>query len=860
MEAGIWSAPGTVLGRLASVRRTLAWAGLGREHLSQARYLGANCARLIDDVLRGEDLAPELRTALSSARAMLGEIDALPIEERLARLTDAGSALDRVLPLSQVDARPGPGELTPVGRLLIPPDEPVPRAPDDRPPRAADAPPPRAEAPARSPEPAREPRSAEPAEARQPPGHQDHWGEPLASLDLSPELLAALDAAGLSSIADLLLTPPVSHDRPPVLDLDAPEERSGMVRGKVRTVCLRFAPGSRRWEVSLAVGERVLTCRWAGEPPARAAKWRAGAEVAVVGTICEGDGRFTMDDPEPVGMDGRGSGWLPVYGVEGADDAALRDAVALALGRVMGGLRDPLSDDLLARHRLLPLDEALRDAHFPANPSARGRHRLAFEELLAVQIAISRRLGRGPGERGIAHKALHSGLGQLQVQFGLTLDDEQETAFAEIRRDLLRPVPMCRVLEGDVGTAKGVVALQTAVLVAENRSQVAYVTQDAAAAERHFLFAEPLLRAVGLKAIYVGDSVNHASADAIRRGEAHVVFGTPRVATGEVEWRRLGLVIVHEQAEFGSLLPHQLDGKGPRPDLLVVAAGPLPPLLLLAAYGPFDVSTIRRREPLRVSTRVFQSGERASAYDLVREQVQVGRQALVAFPVRDGRDVLSREDAFRVAEALRRDLLPEARVGVFSSEMSREERARVFDDFQHRRFDVLVTTTLIEDGPAVPNCTLVVLEHAEHFDLIRLHRLRGHVGHGPRQGHCLLVLSDAPSPDGLQRLARVSGDSIRLELTDEDLGVPGGPKVSAAAAAMEPPVLAWAELPRDRDLLLEARTEALGLLREDSGLRAHPALRKLIQERWPELVGEPERPVSQESARGKRRKRRKRRR
>lgn len=877
MEAAWWSAPGAAWGRLASVRRSLAWASLGQEHAAQARYLGANCARLVAQVLGEPELPEALRGSLVRAVEILEGLDGLAAEQRLEAVLAAGEAIDAVLPRAQVGASSSVGELNPLARLLVPQedgsrtDERPARAPE--PSRAQDAT--RTSAPPREPRPAeapretkvvdapREARPAEPVDTRTPLTHPTGGGAAIATLGVSAEHVAALEVAGICTVADLLLNPPVSFERPTQLDLDDRDKdgQIGVLRGRVRTHCLRFVGGRRSAELTLQVGEHSVRCRWQDRLPPRAAAWAPGNEVGLVGALTREGELLILDEAEPVGVDGRGSGWMPIYAMEGVEDPAMRDAVAAALQRVMGEVKDPLSDELLALHRLLPLDEALRDAHFPANPSARGRHRLAFEELLGVQIALSRRLGRGQGERGAVHKALHSLVGQLQVQFGLALDDEQEAAFAEIRRDLLRPTPMVRLLEGDVGTAKGLVAMMTAVLVAENRSQVAFIAHDAAAAERQYLFAEPMLRAVGIKSIVVGENVNHAGADAIRRGEAAIVFGTPRMVTSELEWRRLGLVVVLEHTELGTLLPHQLDARGPRPDLLVVSAGPMPPSLLLSAFGSFEISAIRRSQPVQATARVFQSGEREAAYEIVREHVRAGRTALVVFPVRDGRDLLSREDASRVSEALRTDFLPDARVGVFSSEMSREERARVFDDFQHHRVDVLLCTTMIEDGPPVPTCTLVVVEHADAYDLIRLHRLRGHVATGKRPGQCLLVLSDSPSPHGERRVHRLASEAARLELSDDDLGAPGGPRVTAAAAAIEAPSLAWAEFPRDRTLLLEARVEAIRLLREDNTLRNHPGLRRMISDRWPELLGEaPPAQANADTMRGRRRKRRRRRR
>lgn len=870
---------GVLWGRLASVRRTLAWATLAAEQGKASRYVGTTCARLLDEVLVADALSAEVVAGITAARDALQRVDGLPEQERRSALIAAGAALEAAVPLAQAGAGLVPEEpLQARVKFVLPEDRveadlpvakaaPVPRPPAVRPPAA------RLDPGLARPEPrAPLPPPPEPVDARLPLGHPDGTGAAPGSLPgVSDGLVAALDSAGLSTVADLLLTAPVSFDRPPLLALEDPEVVGtvGVVRGRICSRALRFLPASAQLPSRRAVEIRLVTphqqqvlCRWWGAPPRRTDRWQLGAEVAVVGLLRAGERGFLIEDGEPVGVDGRGSGWLPQYGIDGVDDAELRDLVAVALGTTLGALRDPLPDDMLTAHRLLPLDEALRDAHFPANAAGRGRARMAFEELLLLQLALTRRVGLGPGERGQIHKALHNHVGQLQVQFDLTLNDEAELAFSQIRRDLQRPWPMARVLEGDVGTAKGLVALLAAVLVVDNRAQVAFVSGDPTMAERQYLFAEGMLRSIGIKPLLVADAPSHAAADAIRRGEANVVFCTPNLVTGDVEWRRLGLVVATEQQEFGILQPHQLESRGPRPDLLVVAAGPIPPLLLLSGYAAFEVSTIRRTEPVRVACRVFPSAERRAAYECVRGLVSGGRQALVAFPVRSGQDVLGREDAERVGQALGSDLLPGVRIGVYSSDMNRDERGRVFEDFRHRRIDVLIVTTPIEDGPPVPACGAVVVEHADRSDLIRLHRLRGHVGHGQTPGHCFFVLSDNPTPEGLRVVERAAAESARLELSDEDLNAPGGPRTSAALRNLEPPALAWAEMPRDREILLNTRALAHQILREDNALRRYPAFRRLISERWPGLLAEPERgqPHADAGAGAARKRRRRRRR
>jgi ATP-dependent DNA helicase RecG len=238
-----------------------------------------------------------------------------------------------------------------------------------------------------------------------------------------------------------------------------------------------------------------------------------------------------------VGLDGRGSGLLPEYRIEGLSEERARAIMRAALRSIEGVLEDPLPVDLLEAHRLLHLEEALRDAHFPSNTTGRGQVRLAFEELLLLQLGVAWRAGKGRGERGPGHKALHELVGDLAWQHSVSLDDSQELAFSDVRRDLRRTRPMARLLQGDVGTGKGLVAQMAALVVAANGAQVAMVFPDALAAERRFLHVEAQLRSIGVAAVCVGDGPDRAQADALRRGEARIVYGTRALLAPDLEWR-----------------------------------------------------------------------------------------------------------------------------------------------------------------------------------------------------------------------------------------------------------------------------------------------------------------------------------
>ncbi|MCK6505994.1 hypothetical protein L6R53_21855 [Myxococcota bacterium] len=931
----------TAWGRLAAVRRTLEWVRLSPERELRAPYLGANCARLLDEALALVDGPDEIPAALRQARALLADLDQAQADDRAVLLARVVQALEQVQPVAQVGAPLLP--LPARARLVIAgqgrgggPGRPVPE-PRPKPAEgpaaggagdgvagdgvagdgvagdaaeegvtadealaeaAGAAPPPEddleallaqlragAAAPAARPSrpaPAREALARDDARddaqredreggaGRLPFLHPERGELPLAEVPgLDPTLVARLDAQGLSTVADLLLLPPEGFERRPHLRAAVEEGESVgdgrvVVRGQVIRRCSRLSPGLVRREVVLDLRDGVrVVARWVGAPPRGFEGWNPGTEVALVGEPSwdaapdDEGGVASLFEAEVVGLDGRGSGWLATYGLEGIDDSDLRDAIARLLPLVLGQVKDTLPPPVLEHHRLLGLDEALRDAHFPANTTRRGRTRLAFEELFLLQLGVAMRAAASRGTRGTAHKALHGYLGQLELQHGIVLDDGQEQALSEIRRDLIQPRPMNRLLQGDVGAGKGLVALLAAVIVAENRAQVAVVCPDGLSAERRFLFAEPLLRSVGISPVLAGTSVAHAQADAIRRGEAHVVFGTQALIDEKVEWKRLGLVIVEERDRYGTVSPQALAARTPRPDLLVMTTAPIPASLSLSVFGEFDMSVVPRRASHLAAARVFEGGDRSQVYELVRQQVQAGHQAMVVFPVAGGRDLLGPEDARRFAEAMRKEILPEARVAVYASAMSREERFRVFDDFAHRRVDLLVSTTFIEDAPAVDNATVMVVEHADKHSLVRLYRLRGHL----RYGTCAFVLGDQPSAAGRKVVELAAQEHDGFHLAELDLQFRGVEEL-LGDRAVEAPQFAWADPPEDRALLLRARAEAFDLARQDPELRRWKGLSRAVQVRWGEWLGEAStgEATSRPDKAGNRRRRRRRRR
>jgi ATP-dependent DNA helicase RecG len=905
---------------MAAVRRTVEWHSVEPKRVAQAKFMGATCVRLLDRCLTATEMPESARLSLEKIKALMVDFDGLDADAREASLAAARSLLSELVSIGELGARHKGRKVRsrlsrPSGRDRKPrrerKEDPA-KEPQDKPddgsePKAAEAKasaepsqgdeagentpettpetvqeakePAQADAPrergARDGNLRREPRRPRPPAA--PPrlalGHPEGTGRAVTELDdCTEELGALLETAGIRTVLDLIYTAPKEHVRVSMAALDAETvgKEAVLVRGKVVQRTTRFVGGSSRREVVLSPknGGQVRAV-WVTGAPRGWSGWSAGLELALAGVPAESEGGWELIESEPVGMDGRGSGLLPVYGLEGIDDISVRNLVAGALIETVDRLREPLPRQVVERYKLVGLGEALRDAHFPSNASGRGRARLAFDEMLMLQAGIAwRGKARQPG-RGISHKILHSFVGDLGSQQDLVLSDVQEMAFSEIRRDLQSHHPMVRLLQGEAGTDKSRVALLSAASIGNGNTQVAWIMPDADAAERRCLFAEGALRSVGISSMLVTGAPGRGPSDAIKRGNSQVVFGTHELLDAQLDWGRLGLVIVEERESYGTVDPAKLVKEGPAPDLLVITDTPIPSSLTLTIFGEYQVTMIGSEGNQSGSFTVFPVSQRADAYAEAREVVEKGGQAYVVFPVGADGDLLGVDDALRYAEALQGDAFPGGRIGVYCSAMSRDERLRVYSDFEQRRIDVLVCTTFIEEAPVVPSATAMVLEHADKNALIRLHRLRGHVGHGNRGGRTIAILSDEPSEEGTLRVERIAEERDGFRIAEMDLQERGLDRVLGDRAT-EAPVFHWADPVRDRELLLRAREESFRLVRQDPGMRRWTDFGSALRLRWGEWLGEglPEnspRPESggsaaEGSASGRRRRRRRRRR
>ena len=700
--------------------------------------------------------------------------------------------------------------------------------------------------------------------------------EPLATpvqklRGVGPALGERLKAKGLATVGDLLLNLPRRYEdrRTPRSIAEAPLGERSVIAGTVVKAQEARGRRGRRLEVILRddAGDSLVLL-WFHFRGALLGKLAHGARVLVSGEVRPGyrGGGKTMSHPdvEPLGpaqgalapdhQDDDSFGRIvPVYTeLEGVPARSYRRIVRRAVDEYLQYAPDSLPKSLLEKRKLLPLGEALREAHFPerfADDVVRGRsqgephRRLAFEELFLVQLGLALRRRGVQIEPGIAFRASDETISKAMHGLPWPLTGAQKRAVRAIAEDMRKTEPMNRLLQGDVGSGKTAVALCAALLAVEDGYQVALMAPTELLAEQHSRSLTALLKNSKVQVELVTGAQSQRERDhgarMLHTGRAQIIVGTHALAEESTGFHRLGLVIIDEQHRFGVMTRARLMSKGFRPDVLVMTATPIPRTLALTLYGDLDSSVLDELPPGRtpIATKVYKDAAREKAYDVIRRELKGGRQAYVVLPlVEESEKLEGLKAATTERDRLALEVFPEVQVGLVHGRQTSSERQEAMEAFRRGQTRILVATTVIEVGVDVPNATVMLIEHAERFGLSQLHQLRGRVGRGAAKSFCLLLTGTTGAEWGPMARERLkvmeeTTDGFRIAEADLELRGPGeflGTRQSGL------PDFAVAELARDQAILAEAREEAFELVRSDPELKRpeNVAVREQLMHRW----------------------------
>jgi len=519
---------------------------------------------------------------------------------------------------------------------------------------------------------------------------------------------------------------------------------------------------------------------------------------------------------------------VPIYEKTGTLTTKMQRAIVhQALHGLPAEIPDPLPPGVRSRQQLVDRRTALFDVHFPPAGSSidalngfrsPAQRRLIFEEFFLFQLGLVLRRRRSDAERKPRSVVVNDDIRESArrvLPFRLTGD--QKKAIAEIVEDMKRPQPMNRLLQGDVGSGKTIVALMAALVAMENGFQVAFMAPTEILAEQHFITIRTLLESSRFRIALLTGATSAKKRRELQAelagGSLHLAVGTHALVQDPVGFRELGLVIIDEQHRFGVLQRATLRSKGLHPDVLVMTATPIPRTLALTTYGDLDVSIMREMPPGRhpIKTIAKPESRRDEIYDFIRKQIDGGRQVYVIYPLIEESEKVDLKAATEMADHLSQDVFPTYRVALLHGRMKSDAKERVMAAFARGDFDVLVSTTVVEVGVDVPNAAVMLVEHAERFGLSQLHQLRGRVGRGPHQSYCVLLYQSPLSEQGRARLTALTETNDGFEIAERDLELRGpGDFFGTRQSGM--PTLRVGDLVRDHQLMEDARREAVAAL------------------------------------------------
>jgi ATP-dependent DNA helicase RecG len=683
---------------------------------------------------------------------------------------------------------------------------------------------------------------------------------------VGPRRARLLSRLGITTVRDALYYLPYRYENRTNIrklsDLNYGEIET--VHGKVVSADIIKPRGKslRIFELTINDGTGLLKGKWFNQPFMKK-NLKIGYEVLLYGVVKRnpywGIG-FEMDNPEyeiirTDTVEKNDSETLsreeslihmnrvvPVYRVtSGLSVRQIRTIMFTIINTHVKDIQEVIPSNILSKNRLPDISETLSQVHFPdahadielLNRGMSDFHkRLAFEELFLLELGLAVMQRNSVMEKGFVFNPEGHLLKRLLEIISFRLTKAQERVLDEIRHDMKRPFPMNRLIQGDVGCGKTIVALMAIMNASECGYQSALMVPTEILAEQHYLNLYKMLKDLGLKTCLLTGSRKNRPLSQIASGEITVVIGTHALIQEGVTFKDLGLVVIDEQHRFGVMQRALLRKKADNPDVLVMTATPIPRTLALTLYGDLDFSIIDELPPDRrpVKTLLFHSKQKENIYRFIRDEVTKGRQVYVVYPIIDESEKTDLRSAILGKNAFEK-MFPEFNVMLLHGRMKPSEREAIMSAFKKGEINILVSTTVIEVGVDVPNATLMLIVHAERFGLSQLHQLRGRIGRGFHQSYCILVAYEPYGEEARRRLQIMVKTHDGFRIAEEDLNIRGpGEFFGTRQSGM--PDLKIANIVRDARLLQEARKEAFKLIEKDPEVKGFPHLKKSLESFW----------------------------
>ena len=651
---------------------------------------------------------------------------------------------------------------------------------------------------------------------------------------VGPSRLSTLNKLGIETIQDLLYCFPRRHeDRSRIKKIK--EIRPGnfeTIKAKVLTFGDRMSKkGMNIFQVAVGDSTGVIHATWFNQPYMKD-KFKIGQELILYGRV-ERYNYLQMNNPEYEVLTGTEEDFVhigrivPVYPLtESLNQRWFRNIIKFTVDNYASEIGEILPFEMRKRNDLMILKEAVRNIHFPVSDLVlkKARQRIIFDEFLILQTGIAlKRASIKIDLTGCSHKLEGDLIGRFKTSLPFKFTKSQSKVIKEIEDDMRSLEPMNRLLQGDVGSGKTIVALYALILTVQNGYQGALMVPTEILAEQHYRNIKELVENLGVKVMILSGDLKEEERRRRRHmieiGEADIIIGTHALIQEGVNFKKLGLAIIDEQHKFGVMQRAALKSKSQNPDILVMTATPIPRTLALTVYGDMDVSVIDELPPGRgeVKTFFFEEKNREKAYRIAEEEIKIGRQAYVVYPIIDE----SEKSDLRAAIKMHKELagrFPDLKIGLLHGRMKSKEKEAVMHDFKDQKINMLVSTIVIEVGVDISNASVMIIEHAERFGLSQLHQLRGRIGRGKHMSYCILV-SQPKTEDAKQRIDAMLKTQDGFKIAEFDLEI-RGPGEFFGTRQHGLPELKIANIVRDRDALEVAKKEAFELVRKDRFLRS----------------------------------------